>query len=86
MIFSADQIMTNLVSALVNTLCRRYALDFEDRLAITDYKGQEEGYIYVNVTPCTQAGKALDEDYFVDNSTDLLGKPYYFKVTKSLKW
>ena len=60
--------------------CFSYALDFEDKLAITDYKGQEEGFIYVNVTPCTQAGKALDEDYFVDDSADLLGKPYYFKV------
>ena len=57
-----------------------YALDFDDRLSITDYKGQEEGYLYVNVAPCTQKGKPLDEDYFVDNPSELLGKPYYFQV------
>ena len=57
-----------------------YALDFDDQLAITDFKGQEEGAIYVNVTPCTHAGQPLDEDYFVDKPSELLGKPYYFKV------
>jgi hypothetical protein len=57
-----------------------YALDFDDRLAITDYKGQEEGSMFVNVTPCTQTGKPLDEDYFVDNPSELVGKPYHFKV------
>ncbi|XP_064610352.1 kinesin-like protein KIF28 [Liolophura sinensis] len=58
-----------------------YALDFDDKLAVTDYKGQEEGTLYVNVAPCTQNGKPLDEDYFVDNPEELLGKPYHFKVT-----
>ncbi|ELT99958.1 hypothetical protein CAPTEDRAFT_223727 [Capitella teleta] len=58
-----------------------YGLDFDDRLAITDYKGQEEGSISVHVAPCTQTGKPLDEDYFVDNPSELLGKPYHFKVS-----
>ena len=60
-----------------------YGLDFDDKLGISDYKGQEEGQIFVNVAPCTQTGKPLDEDYFVDNPTDLLGKPYHFKVSFS---
>lgn len=58
-----------------------YALDFDDKLAVTDYKGQEEATLYVNVAPCTQNGKPLDEDYFVDNPEELLGKPYHFKVS-----
>ena len=61
-----------------------YVLDFDDKLAITDYKGQEEGFMEVNITPCTQAGKPLDEEYFVDEPTDLMGKPYYFKVSTYL--
>jgi len=58
-----------------------YALDFDDKLAITDYKGTEEGSLIVKVAPCSQSGKALDEDYFVDDPKDLIGKPYHFKVT-----
>jgi len=57
-----------------------YALDFEDKLAITDYKGQEEGLLDVCVTPCTAKSKPLDEDSFVEEPQELLNKPYYFKV------
>ena len=63
-----------------------YALDFDDKLTITDYKGGEEGSIFVNVTPCNKSGKALDEDYFVDNPEELIGKPYHFKVSCSQIW
>jgi len=58
-----------------------FALDFDDKLAVTDYKGSEEASLVVNVTPCTQTGKALDEDNFVENPSELLDKPYHFKVT-----
>ena len=61
-----------------------YALDFEDKLTITDYKGLEEGHLFVNITPCNQAGRTLDEDSFVDEPSELLGKPYHFKVSQSL--
>ncbi|KAK3716103.1 hypothetical protein QZH41_019651 [Actinostola sp. cb2023] len=58
-----------------------FALDFDDKLTVTDYKGSEEASLVVNVTPCTQTGKALDEDNFVENPTELLDKPYHYKVT-----
>ncbi|XP_064640023.1 kinesin-like protein KIF28 isoform X2 [Lineus longissimus] len=58
-----------------------YALDFDDKISVTDYKGQEEGSIYVNVTPCTQAGKPQDEDFFIEDPKELLGEAYHFKVT-----
>ncbi|CAK8695890.1 unnamed protein product [Clavelina lepadiformis] len=57
-----------------------YALDFDDKLVITDYKGQEEGSLYVTVTPCTANGQSLDEDSFIEEPQELLGKPYYFKI------
>jgi len=57
-----------------------YALDFDDKLTVTDYKGSEEGTILINITPCSQAGKPLDEDYFVEEPKDLIGKPYHYKV------
>lgn len=58
-----------------------YSLDFDDKLAITDYKGQEEGTICVNVSPCTDMGKPLSEDAFVDDPSELLHKSYAFKVS-----
>lgn len=58
-----------------------YALDFDDKITITDYKGQEEGVLKVHVTPCQKDGKALEEDAFVDDPHELLGKEYHFKVT-----
>ena len=54
--------------------------DFDDSLVITDYKGTEEGTMIVAVTPVTQNGKTLDEDNFVDDPSELLGKPFHFKV------
>ncbi|RUS83416.1 hypothetical protein EGW08_008837 [Elysia chlorotica] len=56
------------------------AMDFSDQLSITDYKGQEEGKLRVNIIPCTQAGLALDEDNYVEDSKELLNKPFHFKV------
>jgi hypothetical protein len=43
-------------------------------------QGSEQASLYVNVTPCNQSGKSLDEDYFVDDTKELLGKPYHYKV------
>ena len=60
-----------------------YGLDFDDKLVVADYKGHEEGYVYVNVAPCSPKGKPLDEDYFVEDPTELLDKPYYFKVSEA---
>ena len=57
-----------------------YALDFDDKIAITDYKGQEEGFLYISVAPCSSDGRALDEEYFVEDPLELVGKPYYYKV------
>lgn len=46
-------------------------------------QGNEEGHLYVNITPCTQQGKPLaDEDSFVEDPSELLGKPFHFKVSK----
>ncbi|XP_078606813.1 kinesin-like protein KIF28 isoform X8 [Branchiostoma floridae x Branchiostoma japonicum] len=58
-----------------------YALDFDDKLSVTDYKGVEEGNLYVNITPCSDKGKPLDEDFFVEDPQELLGKPFHYKVT-----
>ena len=57
-----------------------FALDFDDKLTITDYNGLEEGHLIVRILPCDRFGKPLDDDSFVDDPSELLGKPYSFKV------
>lgn len=44
-------------------------------------QGSEEGSAVIEVAPCTQDGKPLDEDYFVENPKELIGKPYHFMVS-----
>lgn len=57
-----------------------YVMDFDDCLTITDYKGQAEGNLYVGIIPCNQQGESLPVDSFVDEPTELLDRPYNFKV------
>ena len=57
-----------------------YALDFDDKITITDYKGQEEGHLKVHVAPVKKDGKPIEEDAFVDDPHELLGKPYHVMV------
>lgn len=58
-----------------------YALDFDDNLTITDYKGEEVATVVINVTPCYANDKPLSEEYFVDEPSELLGRDYHYKVT-----
>lgn len=74
----ADSVLIGTANVFLQSLS--YALDFDDKLAVTDYKGQEEGYLWIHLRPCTQAGKPLDEDYFVEDPHELLEKPFHFKV------
>nr|XP_006814113.1 PREDICTED: kinesin-like protein KIF28P-like [Saccoglossus kowalevskii] len=73
-----EDVMIGSCNAFLQSL--GYALDFDDGLAVTDYKGTDEGTMYINITPCTQTGKPIDEDMFVDDPFELLGKPFHFKV------
>lgn len=34
----------------------------------------------INVSPCNPNGKPLNEEFFVEDPSELLGKPYHFKV------
>lgn len=58
-----------------------YALDFDDKLSITDYKGEEVATVVINVAPCYANEKPLSEEFFVDEPSELLGKDYHYKVT-----
>ncbi|OAF69255.1 hypothetical protein A3Q56_02996 [Intoshia linei] len=55
-------------------------LDMYDELTITDYKAQEEGILKVHLIPCTASGKELDDNAFVSEPEELLGRTVHFKV------
>lgn len=43
-------------------------------------KGLEQGRLCINLCPCLPSGKVLNEEQFVDQPDELLGKPYSFQV------
>jgi kinesin family member 1 len=58
-----------------------YMLDFEDCLSITDFKGKQEGTLTVHVKPCSEQGRPLGEEHYVEDPKELLDAPYHFKVS-----
>ena len=64
-----------------------YALDFDDCVTIIDYRGKEDqGTLAVHISPCTQNGRQLGEEHYVEDPKELLGLPYYFKVWNYCIW
>lgn len=44
-----------------------YLIDQEEKLVISDYKGNDQGHLDVAIVPCTKDFQPLSEDDFVDN-------------------
>ncbi|XP_071958666.1 kinesin-like protein KIF28 [Antedon mediterranea] len=57
-----------------------YSLDFDDNITVTDFKGTDEGKLYITIKPCTQDGKPYTDEEYVDDPSELLGKPYHIKI------
>ncbi|KAK7109967.1 hypothetical protein V1264_013913 [Littorina saxatilis] len=57
-----------------------YQIELQENLAITDFKGNDQGHLNVEIMPCDTKGKDLPEDVYVDDPKELLGKPLNFKV------
>jgi len=75
----AEPILIGTATVFLQSLS--YALDFEDNdLTVTDHKGSEEASLSVKLIPCQSNGKPLGEDQFVEDSSELIGKPYNFKI------
>ena len=49
---------------------------------VGDYKGEDQGKLNVMISPCDEKGNSLGEDYFIEESSELLGKPYNYKVNQ----
>eukprot|EP00038_Savillea_parva_P020125 m.30478 g.30478 ORF g.30478 m.30478 type:complete len:1046 (+) comp4713_c0_seq1:156-3293(+) len=50
-----------------------YHIDVDENLDITNYQGQIEGKLHAGLCPCDSTGKALTEDMFISDPTELLG-------------
>ena len=57
-----------------------YGIDFDEPIMVGDYKGEDQGKLNVMISPCDDKGNSLGEDYFIEDSSELLGKPYNYKV------
>ncbi|XP_033626333.1 kinesin-like protein KIF28P isoform X2 [Asterias rubens] len=75
----AEDVLIGTANAFLQSL--GFNLDFDGKITVTDFKGKEEGSLIVCIEPCDQKGKSIEEDDFVDEPNELLGKPYHFKVS-----
>ncbi|XP_076324558.1 kinesin-like protein KIF28 isoform X2 [Tachypleus tridentatus] len=59
-----------------------FLVEQKEQLEITDFKGTEVGIMNVEVVPCTEDGKEYteDDDVFIDNPSELIGKDLHFMV------
>eukprot|EP01135_Chromosphaera_perkinsii_P006545 Nk52_evm17s539 gene=Nk52_evmTU17s539 len=59
-----------------------FMIDLSETLPITDYRGKEQGNLKVDIIPCDASGKEYteDDDVFVEDPSELVGKPMHFKV------
>ena len=49
-----------------------YLIDLQENLAITDYKGNDEGHLQVEIMPCDKQWKDLTEDVYVEDPKDMV--------------
>ena len=49
-----------------------YLIEIEELLAITDYRGMEQGLLKVDIFPCAADGSELPEEDFVDDPKELV--------------
>ncbi|XP_060573553.1 kinesin-like protein KIF13A [Ruditapes philippinarum] len=57
-----------------------YNIDLEERVDIHDNKKNNQGKLDVAIIPCTKEFIPLQEDDFVDDPKELIGKPVYCKI------
>jgi len=57
-----------------------YKIELDENLAITDYKGNEQGHLQVKILPCEKNGNECDEDDFVEDPKELIGQSLHCKV------
>lgn len=76
---AAGDILIGSVRVYLQSLC--YMIEFEEKLAITDYKGNEVGHLEVAVFPCNADGTMMgdeDDDPFVEDPSELVGASMNF--------
>ena len=49
-----------------------YQIELQENLAITDYKGNDQGHLLVEIIPCDNKWKDLPEDVYVEDPKELV--------------
>ncbi|XP_072041898.1 kinesin-like protein KIF28P [Amphiura filiformis] len=60
-----------------------YLIEIEELLGVTDYRGMEQGLVKIDIFPCADDGSELQDEDFVDDPKELLGKSATFKISIS---
>ena len=54
-----------------------YCAEVDEHFTIHNYHGREEAVVHVQLLPCDERGRLLEDDIVLE-PRDLLGKPLYF--------
>jgi hypothetical protein len=57
-----------------------YLVELAENLAITDYKGNDQGHLEVEIRPTDAKGKDLGEDVFVENPSELVSEILFIYI------
>ena len=59
-----------------------FNVESNEQIEILDYRGNEIGFLNVELQPCDEKGREYSEldDNFVDSPFELIGKPLHFKL------
>ncbi|KAL5006291.1 hypothetical protein ScPMuIL_015097 [Solemya velum] len=57
-----------------------YNIDLQEKLVITDYKGNQQGMLSIEIDPCDSKWDKVKEDDFVEYPEEQVGKPVFFKL------
>lgn len=59
-----------------------FNVESNEQIEILDYRGNEIGFLSVELQPCDEKGREYSEldDNFVDSPFELIGKPLHFKL------
>ena len=62
-------------------------LEFEGEYELLDYHAKQQGTIKASFVPCTADGQPFDDDHYIEDPSELLGKPFYLKVSTPMpRW
>lgn len=74
---ASASIMIGTAQVILKSLA--YLVETDEKIPITDFKGNDQGYLSVEVRPCDANWNNIEDD-FIDNPQQLVGRNLYCKI------